>query len=404
MRILLVLLVVASTVTAANADQPSRSHVAPVLPTLRLESNASGKATFKVGADVVWGKSALTDMSFSPIFQTTTNKGVSNVLSVTAADASSADVAFGFVISRIALREGTYSDEFRKAMPAALERCKLQCADKDNRDATFCAKHDKLVAAAAAAAPPSAPTFAEYGSATEYCKSEVATLTQLSKRLRDRMAEVPASTFSFGFTFGNANFQWLERSATDATILTKDKDNLKSFGVSALHTRVDADGFSLEFPARLQMRHAASSTTARLCVPAGNVPRPEPMQMESDPAEVCDDYGIGEPTRRIELQGGAYAGFVQSKNLQMRAAVGLNVLRQFNKGASEETKIAVEFPLYVAGDLFPSGAGSFKGLLRVTPAVTLTLTEKDDSEKMTFTVNLEVLVGRALFGSAADYL
>ncbi len=403
MRHAIFVFLLAALATPAAADELTNSHLAPVLPTLRLESNASGKATFKVGADAVWGKSALRDMSFSPVFQTTTNKGVSNVLAVTAEDSSSADLAFGFVISSAALREVSYDEVFRKAMPVALERCKKQCTDKaPDRDTAFCTKHDKLVADAAKETPAREPTFAEYGSAIGYCKAEIPALKELSKRRRDRMAEVPASVFSFGFTFGNANFQWLAPSAADPMLLVKGKDNRHSFGAAALYTRVDAEGFSLEFPARLQMRHAASSTTARLCVPVGNVTRPD--SMTTDPAEVCDDYGVGEPTRRVEIQGGAYAGFIQAKNLQMRGAVGLTVLRQFNKGAAEETKVSVEFPLYVAGDLFPSGAGSFKGILRVTPAVTLTLAEKDDSEKMAFTVNLELLVGRAMFGSAGDYL
>lgn len=399
-----ILVILVSLTSSAQADE-FKAHVAPILPTARLEANASGKATFKLGADIVWGIGESQDISLSPVLQTTTSRGVSNLFSVTTDAASSAELSVGLMLGTTKLRETTYSQNFRDAQSAALDSCKKQCDNNtSDKDPAFCAKRTALDAAATVrnGGTPIAATFADFGGPAEYCKSAVAALTELSKRLRDRLAEVPASALSGAFTLGTAGFQWIEPDPADGTSFSVKNHAYKSIGASALYTRIEADAVTLEFPARLQMKRSSAATTANVCTPLGNVTRPGSTTPAV--AEVCGDYAIGAPTRRVELQGGAYAGILQRKNLQMRGALGINVLKRYNTGATDETRISFESPFYIAGDLFPASAGSFKGLLRITPAVTVSILEKDDNEEVAFTLTLELLVGRSMFSSAIDYL
>lgn len=137
--------VFAAMATAAQADDDG--HVNPALPALRIEGATTGSAKLKVGADLAFPTGPDSDVTLSPLFVTTTNRGLGNLFSFNDDTVTARDFQLVLQASEVELAHLLPEEAGQRDLREQFDKCVQSC--KPTSTDPFCdqVNADKLAQA-----------------------------------------------------------------------------------------------------------------------------------------------------------------------------------------------------------------------------------------------------------------
>lgn len=420
------------------------SHALPVVPLVKLEGSASGKATMTLSLDYIFGPSRETDIRISPTFQTTTSEGVATLLSANS-NAMTAGAAWqlGVTVTFTGLPSLT-GIPHEVATPAQRLEAANVCIDactaadtseicknfRDEREKAReqrgvadlekeAARLEKIASEAPAAAPDTVGKLlaakaakdkaeeanraavvharhetADTVSAHLFCPKGAATLAKIDTVSRDQALLYPSRIISVGVLLGESRFKYLGPAA-DPALLTPASTSKPKLSFGLTYVRLPYEGpITIELPVRMDMSWESASRTARWCRPAGSVVRPDGSG--SDPAEICDEQALGAPKRNMSVRGAFQFGYIHKQSGTWRLAVGPAAKYSVVTSGDNTYEVGLEAPLYLSMPLAKNG---YQGLIRVAPSMMITHAN-DGTDDSRFLLTVALLGDRSMFVGA----
>ncbi|WP_437563210.1 hypothetical protein [Sorangium sp. So ce542] len=218
----------------------------------------------------------------------------------------------------------------------------------------------------------------------------------------------PAFLANAGFKVGWQQFQYREASGDAPDVLLEQTRTTRPWlvGVSLLGLpQVSRLNPTIEVQGLLGSTWDASTKTVRWCAPAGNVPEKDPEPGApvgtTHPGETCREATLGAPTKKTTLTMTVRAGLVDGARSNWRIAFGPDVSLASTSDGLEVSEFALRIPIY--GAVTPFKDVEYKGILRLTPAVTLTPHDGARSDIRAL-VEIALLGQRRLFSDRFDQL
>ncbi len=211
---------------------------------------------------------------------------------------------------------------------------------------------------------------------------------------------LPAVHLSLGYLHQNETLKFLRDAGGGSLVDAKAAaPSWRAVAYAAFLPGARVAGQLLTLEARVRRADAwtPSDTTARWCVPAGVVPRPDGSG--SDPAQACTDRPLGAPAIASTVQYAAAVGIADGYRGFWRGAVGVYHQHQL---ASERDVFGLEAPLYLNFASAPDGyGGDYKGILRLVPSVEWRYAPS--GREVVGFLRVELLGQRSLFADALDF-
>lgn len=292
-------------------------------------------------------------------------------------------------------KEGLTPDAHKQARKAALIECVKTCA-KDGSDA-FCslgpvrAERSNL--------------YQNYGF-NDSCDEGKAIHRKYEDDNGRRL--FPRWIINAGAKAGWQQHKYRYASADDANLLLAKTETVNpwSAGFSVLYLPQDATvNPTFELQGLVGGKYDAQKTVVKWCSPAGQVPRKDPLPGEptgpTDPGQSCQEATLGAPTSSTTITLVFRAGIADGSRANWRMAFGPDFDFTSTDGVMKFTGFALRAPIY--GAIQPISDKDYKGLLRLTPALTATRTETGPMD-FRVVLDLAVLGQRRIFSDRFDQL
>ena len=275
-------------------------------------------------------------------------------------------------------------------------------ADRDLRQKELDDANKAIAAATVDGHPPSPITL----DSVSFCADGLAMIDKAGKVYRDQRAARPVAIMSIAAEVSETKHDYLQAGTTAGTFTSQSTMDPAAGGAAELMYRFDEKGQlgrvvnTIEIPALVSFKKQPATTTAKWCVPAGNVIASDGS---STAAETCNERALGAPKSVTVLKGELLLGFEDRDNSSYRWTAGLtgSVSRQ-DKGKPGYA-VGLTFPLYLDTNLLPDDKGVFKGIVRITPSFLWTR-DLDGTTDSKFVVTVELLTGRSIYPAAATFL
>lgn len=218
----------------------------------------------------------------------------------------------------------------------------------------------------------------------------------------------PTFLVNAGTKVGWQQFKYREASGDTADVLLEQTQTTRPWlvGVSLLGlpegSRMNP---TIEVQGLLGSTWEAPTTTVRWCTLAGNVPEKDPEPGASvgttHPGETCREATLGAPTKKTTFTMTMRAGIVDGARSNWRIAIGPDFTLASTSDGLKVSELALRIPIY--GSLTPFKDVEYKGILRLTPAVTLTPHDGARTETRAL-LEIALLGQRRLFSDRFDQL
>jgi hypothetical protein len=367
-----------------------------VVPTLKISGATTGKASFHAGADFVTGLAPAWDMSIAPDVGASINDGGTSIFSLspdgTVSGAPTWQVGLTVSFLKWVIEEGNPSADLA-ALKHAYDQCKAACADQANpdHDAKWCKDQEN-------GPPVHGPV-----DVTELCPRVKARVQAEDARRRAELGKFPHLVISLGASYAANQFKYLDSDGTPNPTLTPAKvTKSDARGGAALTLVAPRLPITFELPLLAGSKWTSQTTTAKWCVPAGNVSVKVNGVTQMVPGQSCDEQPKGAPTQVGEFWTAALFGYIDKPDGRFRLSIGPTFAYRFAGTASGQIRFGGTAPIYFnLGALGKEYTGDYKALVRVLPTVELVHDSTGDAAQAT--VAIQLLGARTLLGRALDW-
>lgn len=365
--------------TNAPEKKKAPKHVLPILPTLRISGDSSGRAELSAGASVQLPLGNWSDLNITPHFTLATTNGIGQLFNVSGANISMGSPWSVGIDAALLEFDRTIKPDF---YGDALVEAAAKCPEPTKIDGT-----DKL------------------------CPAGQAVYNRLLEAQipRERMAATPHLALAVGYRFGQASFRYLEPTAGAPQSLQEASANQWHHAGAISLTWLPYIAFrggvekapprfqlTVELPLIVAQTWSAASTTAQVCTTVG--------QVGADPARACADHVVGAPTGAAVLRFTPQIGIADTKSLLWRVAGGPYIAVNLSGPDSGRIELGAQLPLYLNVPAGLSGyQGTYQGLLQMTPRVSWAQTAAGWQD-VKFTIQVAVLGKRSMFPRALQWL